>query len=248
MESFFNTNIESNIETNNILYNIINSHEPKNIFLYGIIMIICIFISTKIIYNNNILIGIIFCSIIIYYIYTYKRYNTLTSIQIEKEKFDKLNTSNNILYKYPKIVDFLFYIENLKSNNYQEFSKLIELFENFCKLYEYCLINNQLISSNYKIFVDLKITILNTINNFIFTLDKTEYENIIIKQKISAENLIDELLNNLIILNKKKTYYDGYNVYSKQINTSNVLAYNIMYDSQYDGHYTQYNIGDLIFY
>ena len=36
-------------------------------------------------------------------------------------------------------------------------------------------------------------------------------QQILIKQKISAENLLDELLNNLFLLYKKKIYYDGYN-------------------------------------
>jgi hypothetical protein len=248
MESFFNADIDTNISTDNILYNIINSYEPKYTFLYCTIIILGIFISGKISYDSNMLVGLIFCSIIIYYIYTWKKYNTLTKVQIDKEKFDKLCTKNKILYKYPKIVDFLFYMENFKSNNLKEFTKLITLFENFTKLYEYCLINNKLIDPNYKVLIDLKITILNTINNFTFTLYSNGYDDILVKHKISAENIIDELLGNLIVLYKKQKYYNGYDNASKILNTSNVLAYNILYDNNYREHYNNYNVSNLIFF
>ena len=248
MESLFNTNINTNTETDNILYNIINTGDPKYIFMYGIIIIIFIFISTKISYNYNILIGLIFCSLIIYYLYTFRKYNILTQTQINNEKFNLLYSKNQILSKYPKIVDFLFYMEGLKSNNIQEFENLILAFEKYCKLYEYCLIDYNLIFTSYNNLIDQKIKILNIINSFIFTTPQIEYEKILIKQKISAENLLDELLNNLFLLYKKKIYYDGYNRNSNIISKSNVLPYNILYESNYREHYDKYNISNLIFF
>jgi len=248
MESFFNTNIDTNIETENLLYNVINSYDPKSIFMYGVIIVIITFISTKISYNYNILIGLIFCSLIIYYLYTFKKYNILTRTQINNEKFTQLYSKNQILSKYPKIVDFLFYMENFKSDNIQEFEKLILAFENFCKLYEYCLIDYNLILTSFNSLVDQKIKILTTINSFIFTTIPIEYENILIKQKDSAENLLNDLLNNLTLLYKKKIYYDGLNINSNLISTSNILPYNISYDSDYRQHYSNYNVSNLIFF
>jgi hypothetical protein len=49
MESYFNTTLNINQETDNTLYNIINSADPKQIFLYGLIIVVITFISTKII-------------------------------------------------------------------------------------------------------------------------------------------------------------------------------------------------------
>ena len=248
MESFFNTNIETISETDNLLYNVINSQDPKQLFTYIVIIIIITFISIKISYSPNILIGLIFCSIIIYYLYTYRKYNTLTENQIFKEKFDIIYSKNQILSKYPKIVDFLYYIENLKSDNIQGFDDLIKSFENFCKLYEYCILNKNLIFQSYSTLVTYKIIILNIINNFIFVTKETEYENIIIKQKIAAEQILDELLNNIVILSKKKIYYDGYYTNTKNISYSNVLPYDILNDINYREHYDRYNINNLISY
>jgi hypothetical protein len=246
MESYFQTTLETNKETDNLLYNVINSQDPQQIFMYGMIIIIITFISTKIIYNSNVLIGLVFCSLIIYYLYTYRKYNITTDKEKFNEKFNNLYTSNNILVKYPKIVDFLFYFENFKYSNIASYNDVINSFENFCRIYEYCLINNNTIFTNYQKLVDLKITILNQINNFNFIYRDVVYGNVLLKQKISAEKIINDLLNNLVILYKKKLYYDGYNNNTINIDYSNVLAYNNLNEPNYKKNTDQYNISNLI--
>ena len=248
MESFFYNDIDSNVETNNILYNVLNSDNPKYLFLYFIIIVIITFFSSKISYNINILIGLIFCTLIILYIYTFKKYNTLTEKQIFKKKFDNINSDNQILTKYPKIVDFLFYLENFKSNNLYNYDQIVSLFENFCISYEYCLLDYNIIFSNYKNLIDQKISILTSINNFIFTTHEIESEKILLKQRIAAEKILDDLLNNLVLLYKKKIYYDGYNVNTKVVSNSNILPYNILYSTEYKSQNNLLNMSNLIFY
>ena len=65
MESFYKSYINTNIETENPIYNIFNSADPESIFMYSLIIISITWISTKLIYDFNILIGLVFCSIII---------------------------------------------------------------------------------------------------------------------------------------------------------------------------------------
>ena len=248
MESYFETTLKANKETDNLLYNVINTEDPQQIFMYGIIIVIITFISTKIIYNSNVLIGLIFCSLIIYYLYTYRKYNIMTDNEKFDEKFNIIYTKNNILVKYPKIVDFLFYLENFKYDNIETYNDIISSFENFCKIYEYCLLDYNFIFTSYQHLVDIKITILNKINNLNFIYKDVKYENVLVKQKISAEKIINDLLNNLVILSKKKIYYDGYNNKTINIDYSNVLAYNILYDPNYNKHTAQYNPSNLIVY
>jgi hypothetical protein len=246
MESYFNTTLDSNKETNNLIYNVINSQEPRQLFIYGLIIVIITFISTKIIYNSNILVGLIFCSLIIYYLHTYRTQNVLSDKEKFREKFDAISTDSNILNKYPKIVDFLFYMENFKYKDIENYNSIINSFELFCKLYEYCIIDYNLISQNYPKLIDEKNIILNKINNLNFIYNSSTYENTLIKQKISAEKIIDELLNNLVILFKKNIYYNGYNNGTTDINYSNVLPYNILYSTNYKKT-DDYNIANLIF-
>lgn len=247
MESLLYQYINS-IETDNLLYNIINSNEPKNIFMYLIIIIIGIYISINLTFNYNIFIGLIFCSLIIYYMYTYNKYNVLTREKIDKEKFNSLYSKNQILQKYPNIVDFLYYFENFKYNNLQQYEKLVNAFENFTRIYEYCILDNKLIFKLYSSLVSQKLNILYIINSFTFTAQQIDYEKIIIAQKTEAEKLINKFLNVLIVLYKKKIYYDGYNNNSNIINTSNVLPYNILYDSDYKYRDVNYNIANLTIY
>ena len=157
-------------------------------------------------------------------------------------------TKNNILVKYPKIVDFLFYLENFKYDDIVSYNDIVSTFENFCKIYEYCLLDYNLIFTNYQQLVDIKISILNKINNLNFVYKNVKYENVLVKQKISAEKIINDLLNNLVILCKKKIYYDGYNNGTINIDYSNVLAYNILDDPNYHKNTSQYNPSNLITY
>lgn len=248
MESYFETTIKPYKETDNVLYNVINSQDPQQIFLYASIIVIAIFISTKISYNTNILIGLVFCSLIILYLYTYRKYNILTDEEKFTSKFNSIDPTKNILIKYPKIIDFLFYFENFKHKNINGYNEIIRLFEEFCKIYEYCLIDYSFISSNYQKLIDYKIKILSSINSFIFIYSNANYDDILLKQKISAEKILNELLNNLVIFNKKKLYYDGYNNGTINIDYSNILPYNILNEPNYKPKTDIYNIGNLIFY
>lgn len=246
MESLFEQTLKPDTETNNLLYNAINTEDPKQLFLYISIIIVITFISTKIIYNTNILIGLVFCALIIYYLYTYRKYNILTNNEKFSEKFNSLYTENNIINKYPRIVDFLFYLQNFKFKNIESFNTIINSFEKFCQIYEFCLIDFKLIFTNYQKLVDWKITILNQINNLNFIYKNVDYEDILFMQKISAEKIIDELLNNLVILSKKQIYYNGYYNTTKKIDYSNVLPYNILNEPNYNKHTDQYNPSNLL--
>lgn len=248
MESYFKTTLESNQQTNNILYNAINSQDPKQLFMYGLIIVIIVFISTKITFNVNILIGLVFCSLIIYYLYTYRKYNIISDKEQFDLKYKNIYTNKNILQKYPKIVDFLFYLENFKYLSVSNYNDIIDSFENFCKIYEYCLLNNNLINTYYQTLIDQKDIILNQINNFNFISKNNTYENVLILQRNSAENVLNELLNNLVILFKKNIYYNGYNNGIINIDYSNVQPYNILYKTNYNKNFDEYNISDLTFY
>lgn len=245
MESYLFEKLDRNVETNNLLYNIINSAEPEIIFIYGSIIVLGIYISINLTFNYNIFIGLILCSFIIYYIYTYNKYNLLTRSKIDKEKFNSLCSKNQILQKYPDIVDFLFYIENFKVNNLQQYDKLVSEFENFVKIFEYCVIDNNLIFKFYSTLISKKILILYIINSFVFTQIPIEYEKILIRQKIEAEKILNKYINYVYVLYKKKIYYDGYNINKNCISNVNILPYNIVHDADYKYGNLQYNIANL---
>lgn len=247
MESFFNQNIKTQIETENILYNIVNSNDPKYFFLYIVVIIGFIFVTSKITFNINIIIGLVFCSFIIYYMYTYKKYNILTLEQKDKEKFNTISAKNQILTKYPEIVDLLFYMKKFNEYSINIYNNLTNQFETFCQIYEHCLINYDLIFKNINILTNEKIKILNTIDSFIFVSASTQYYDILYKTKKSAENILNRMMNNLILLSKKKIYYDGWNIQKNSIPHSlSILPFNTLYSLDYKEHCDKYNIADLL--
>lgn len=247
MESLFNKNIPTQIETENILYNITNSNDPKYFFLYLIVIVGFIFISTKVTFNINILIGLLFCSFVIYYLYTYKKYNILTLEQKDKQKFNTISAKNQILAKYPDIVDLLFYMRKFNMYSTNIYKSLIGEFETFCQIYEFCLIDYNLIFKNIDILTNEKIKILNIIDSFILMCASTQYYNTLYKTKKSAENILNKMINKLILLSKKKIYYDGWDTSKSSISSNlNIIPFNTLYSLDYKEHYDKYNIADLL--
>lgn len=248
MESFFNTNIKTNLSTNNIIYNILNNDDPKFLFLYFSIIIFFIYLSSKITFNTNILIGLIFSSLIIFYLYTYKNNNLLTQTEIKKDEFNIISTKNQILNKYPKIVSFLYFLKTYQTYSISNYEKIKKLFEKFCYIYEACLLSSNNYSNYYNILIETKLKIFNSINNFNFTTDNQIFEYNLIEQKKNAQNIINDLVNKLYLLYKKNIYYNGFNINKKVIERNNIYPYNIDRELNYRPDCDKYDISNLIFY
>jgi hypothetical protein len=246
MKSFFNQET-GEIKTDNTIYNIINTDDPKYVFLYGLLLVIFLFVFSKIDFNTNLLIGLLFASILIYYIYTYREYNILGISQKKKEKFELIHPSSNILEKYPEIVDILFYMADYKNVSIPIYLSITNDLEYFCKIYEYCLIDNNLTDSYFSTLVDTKLRILNNLNNFVFNSGENAYDNKLIEIRKSVEKTLNTLLDNLILLNKQSKYYKGYNIKSAVINYNNVLPSNIM-NGLSDMYRNDINISNLLFF
>lgn len=215
-------------KSNNLIYNILNYEEPNIIFNYGIILVIIIFIFIRIDFSFTLFIGLIFFSIIIMYINTNRSINVINEIQKKEEKFNLLFTENKILQSEPKIVDLFFYMLTIKEYNLNEFNKIITKTEIFITNYNSCLNDYSLIDSVYDNLLDLKVQILFDMNAFIFNEDNNYIEDKIINVKIKLEKTLNEYLDKIDEIQKKKLYYNGYNIKTKNLRTSNVLPYNFL--------------------
>lgn len=213
-------------ETDNIIYNIINYQEPQTIFFYGILLIIFIFISAKIDFNYSILIGLIFYSIFIYYLYTNKKENYIDNFEKLNTKYELLNTNNNILKKYPNIIDFLYYMTEYKNISPSIYFKIQELFANFILLYEACLQDINLINANYSTLGIIKNKILYTINSFTFNILSNVATVKLYDMRKNIESILNNFMNELLILQKKDIYYNSYNIKTQIINTTNIMPSN----------------------
>jgi hypothetical protein len=232
----------------NIIYNIFNYEEPKFIFFYGVLLIIFIFISSRINFSTSILIGLVFYCIIVYYIYTDRNLNNIFETEKYKEKFNTLETNNYVLKDYPKVVDIIFYMEDLKKYNLPTYLEIVALFEEFCTLYKSCNTDYNLIDSLYQNMIYTKIKILTKTNNFVFNTRGFQIEKKIANIEENIKKVLNSYLDEIVLIQKKKIYYNGYNNKSSLLDTSGVIPYNILYDPNPLSSYDFPNFSDLYVY
>jgi len=234
-------------DTNNIMYNIINYQDPQTIFSYGILLIIFIYVTGKISFNYSILIGLLFYSILIYYLYTNKKVNYIDNFDELNIKYNMLNTNNNILKKYPNTIDFLYYMNDLKSVSPRLYFDIQTLFENFILLYESCLQDITLINANLSTLQIIKNKILYTTNAFTFNLLSNGGTRKLYDMRKTAETMLNKFMEELLIIQKKDIYYNGYNTKTHILDTDKVIPANFFdIHNQYVRNTKQYDVLNML--
>jgi hypothetical protein len=239
--------MDSNINsTPNILYNIINYEESYIVFNYCILIVIFLFIFSNIDFKSSTFIGLIFCSIIIYYFNTYRSVNYSYDKEVKKEKFERLWSKNDTLEKYPEVVDIFFYIEDLKQYNMPQFYKIQSLTEQFFKLYEACNVDYSLVNVYYQTMIDLKVLILSSLNTFIINTLNHKITDKLLLVKKNLQLKLNKYLNDLAIIQEKNLYYNGYNNSTYVINKSSILPSNFL-DPITDNKFSNLNNNNFIY-
>ena len=233
--------------TDNVMYNIINYQDPQTIFSYGILLIIFIYISANINFNYSILIGLLFYSILIYYLYTNKKVNYIDNFDELNLKYNMLNTNNNILKKYPNIIDFLYYMTDLKSASPSIYLTIQNSFENFILLYESCLQDINLINANFSTLRIIKNKIVYTLNAFTFNLLSNVGTKKIYDMRKTVESMLNKFMDELLIIQKKDIYYNGYNIKTHILDTDNIIPANFFdIHNQYVRNTKQYDVLNML--
>ena len=202
------------------VYNILKNETSKNLFYFGVLLFIVIFISNKYTITINLFIILILYYTIINIFYTYNQENKINKnkeLEIKNKEFPEIKSES--------IKDLLFYLKTLKEFSKLNYEKLIILFINFDILYNNCITDNNLINSNYSILYDLKLNIINLLNSYKlngYILDNLD--DIV----VSTNNILNKYLSNLNNINDKYLYYNGYNIDTKKLNNTKVSAYNLL--------------------
>ncbi len=210
------------------LYNIIKFEEPNVIFIYAMLLFVFIYLSIKINFTISLLIALIIYTVIIYYFYIYRGQNYLYETEKNRIKFENINTNNNQLAKYPKIVDLLYFFEDIKVHNIETYNQIVDLFTQFTIMYDSCKTDYTLIEHLYRNMVYIRTKILYNLNAFTFNVYSMNESNNVIKTKNNTKKIINDMLDEIVLLYKKRIYYNGYNNTSALINTSNILPHNIL--------------------
>ena len=202
----------------NLLYNIINKENNQVLFFYGILLVLTILIFTNIYFSTSLFIGLILFSILISYNHTYNQNNKIT----EEYKIEKKSKNVDVDENNPDIVDFLFYLKSYKQFSTEIYNNIKTLLKNFIKLNNDCLKNKKLINNYFNVLINIKISILKSLESFNLNGALSEE---LLKNKIEIEKILNKYLENLLLINKKDIYYNGYNNTTKILSNDNILGY-----------------------
>ena len=229
---------------NNLLYNVINYENRQMKFFLGIGLFLVIFLSSFYNITFGLFVGLLLYSVLVSFIYT-----TVNNTEInETEKFNiKKEIVNAQEIKNKDIIDFLFYLKSYQIFSVDIYINIKTLFENFIILYDDCLVNNELINSYYVTMVSIKINILNNIKSFDlngFHQKQGEVKLEDIQRR--AEKIIDNYLDDLLLINNKDIYYNGYNINTEKDLNQKVLPFNFLdYKNEYKNGIKMFDINNL---
>ena len=230
------------IENSSFLYDIKKSQSNFTLFFFSVLFVITILIFSSIEITFTLFVGLII------YVLFIKYYSTMNDTQNinEQEKFEIKKNKYNISNNHPKIIDFLFNIEDLKQFSFILFNELKILIINFVNTYDDCINDYTLVNDYYNTLINLKLKILITIENFNIN---SAPKDIVIKNKQMIENILNKYLDNLKLLNDKNNYYNGYDLYAKEIeDNNNIKPSNLFdYENVYRGNLLDFNIQNYNF-
>jgi hypothetical protein len=219
------------------VYDIVTNTTPQLIFYYCCILIVIILIFTSITVPITLFIGLIGYSILIYYLW----YSRNVNIVNNKDKFEskvnivqpinkvqEINKVQQINNENPEIVDFLYYMRDLKALNFSLYDEINVSFSNIVFLYNSIKTDKNLVFDYYNIINTIKLQILAKIESYNLITNSITYNDKIKNLKNMAENIINKMLTELYEISKKHIYYNNYNNSTKIITKNNVLEYNIL--------------------
>jgi len=231
----------NNIENSSFIYDIINSQSKFTLFFFSVLFVITILVFSSIEITFTLFVGLI---IYVLFIKFYSTMNNIKNIN-EQEKFKIKKNKYNISDNHPDIIDFLFNIEDLKQFSFILFNELKILIINFVNTYDDCINDYTLVNDYYNTLVNLKLKILITIENFNIN---GAPKDIVINNKQMIENILNKYLENLKLLNNKNNYYNGFDLYAKEIEDNNIKPSNLFdYANIYRGNLLDFNIQNYNF-
>jgi hypothetical protein len=207
------------------IYDIVTNTTPQLIFYYCCILIVIILIFTSITVPITLFIGLIGYSILIYYLWYSRNINIVNN----KDKFEsKVNIVQPVNNNNPEIVDFLYYMRDLKALNFSLYDEINVSFSNIVFLYNSIKTDKSLVFDYYDIINTIKLQILAKIESYNLITNSITYNEKIKNLKNMAENIINKMLTELYEISKKHIYYNNYNNSTKIITKNKVLEYNIL--------------------
>jgi hypothetical protein len=170
----------------------------------------------------NIVYGTMIGLLVIYLYYTTQVRNEENLNILSKQKEDLLfpKPIKTIEFNHKDMINFLFSIQDFYQNNPQAYEDMIENIDQFFVLYNEIIINPELANQNYQNLVDLKRSILNSLQSIIINLlPNVQRDNKLQESVVVLNNILNKYLSDIKKLHENLIYKNGYNMRTTLINT-----------------------------
>jgi hypothetical protein len=155
-----------------------------------------------------------------------------TEKQINNEKITMIKPKLKFLKKEKNIVNFLFSIQDLYKYNPQAYEELIFNLEDFYEIMQNIELLNGDIGMYYDLLIDKKRNTLNSLHSiYILSEDNVEINKKIVVSLEILEDILNKDLDKAVFIYKEYLFKNRYNVNTKIIDTSNIVAKNT-FDTQ----------------
>lgn len=212
---------------------IINKIDKVTLFWYIVIIITIIFIFSKFDIKLNIVLGTLIAGVLILYLYNDYQIINKQTVELIADKEKLINPKPEKAFKYKRMVNYLFTIQDFFVYNPQVYEDFIENINRFFYVYEEIMVNNSSASSNYPILIDNKRGALNALQSITLILPPD------VKYDIKLDTAVRELdvllnfyLDEIKDIYNTQLYENGYDIKTKLLDNG-PSPYNTYNDKYY---------------
>lgn len=201
---------ESYIDNNIFLQ--IEKSDSKTLFFYGIVIIILLSIFQYLSIGTNILIAFFLAILIIVYFNSKNQYTEKSNKEIYDNKVDLIKPKPKRIQNYPKLVDFIFSIQDFYLYNIPAYEQMIDSIDNILELYEETKINYSVAGINYNLIDSERKEAVNNLHSIIYNIPSNTFMLNKLNSTIDElNNLLYEILDEIYTYYKLYIYNNGYN-------------------------------------
>jgi len=194
----------------------------KDIFWYVVIFCVIIFIVSRMDIKLNVVFGTGIAIIIIMYMYNQNQSSQIEDNLLRHEKQDLIypRPKYTIEYANDDIIDFLFSIQDFYPRNPQAYEDMIESCDQFFILYHEIKTNSQLANFNYQNLIDLKRSMLNSLQSILINMVPNVGRDNKLQESITVLDIIlNRYLDEIKRIHDEYLYEHGYDIHTTLINT-----------------------------
>lgn len=198
----------------------IESLDNKTLFTYIIIILIVLFIFSKLNIDLNLLYGTFIAIVILYYVNNHIQNKKINYEKLETNKSNMIKPTPTNSKKYTDIVNFLFSIQDFYIYNPQSYEILVKNLDIFFDCYEETSLNPAVSGERFNDMILYKRDALNALHSIIFMMPT----NTNLTQKLNKSlQILEQILNKYLDIVKTKyqkyLYNNGYTIDTKILET-----------------------------